>query len=69
MTVTELLLRHDFVAFSARLHLIIDGHLLPASADCMPKEKVFSRLTLLEAVRRIEWGDLEVVEGQQPQKA
>ena len=35
----------------------------------MPKEKVFSRLTLLEAVRRIEWGDLEVVEGQQPQKA
>ena len=31
MTVTELLLRHDFVAFSARLHLIIDGHLLPAS--------------------------------------
>ena len=30
MTVTELLLRHDFVAFSARLHLIIDGHLLPA---------------------------------------
>ena len=30
MTVKELLLRHDFVAFSARLHLIIDGHLLPA---------------------------------------
>ena len=30
MTVTELLLRHDFVAFSARLHLIIDGHLLLA---------------------------------------
>ena len=33
------------------------------------KKKFFSRLTLLEAVRRIEWGDLEVVEGQQPQEA
>ena len=33
------------------------------------KKKFFSRLPLLEAVHRIEWGDLEVVEGQQPQKA